>query len=200
MATTNKVETLPVQYENTGRIFRKNVSRAVLMWVVLLPLAAIVIIPILYMFSMAFTTEANQLKFPIEWIPDPVTIGNFTHILADKTLPIIRWFGNSLLVSIVGTAIVVFLSSLSGYAFARLEFPGRSFLFSLLLFSLMIPAAVTLIPSFLLLRDFKLLDTYGAIWLPAAASVTGIFLMRQHFYSIPNELEDAARVDGAGRF
>jgi multiple sugar transport system permease protein len=64
----------------------------------------------------------------------------------------------------------------------------------------MIPGAVTLIPSFLLLRDFKLLDTYFAIWLPGAASVTGIFLMRQHFYSIPKELEDAARVDGAGRF
>ena len=111
-----------------------------------------------------------------------------------------RWFGNSLLVAIVGTAIIVFLSTLSGYAFARLEFPGRSFLFSLLLFSLMIPAAVTLIPAFLLLRDLKLLDTYFAIWLPGAASVTGIFLMRQHFYSIPNELEDAARVDGAGRF
>jgi multiple sugar transport system permease protein len=73
-------------------------------------------------------------------------------------------------------------------------------LFSLLLFSLMIPAAITLIPSFLLLRDLNLLDTYHAIWWPAAASVTGIFLMRQHFYSVPSELEDAARVDGAGRF
>ena len=80
------------------------------------------------------------------------------------------------------------------------NFPARAFLFSLLLFSLMIPAAVTLIPVFLLLRDFKLLNTYNAIWWPAAASVTGIFLMRQHFYSVPRELEDAARVDGAGRF
>jgi len=64
----------------------------------------------------------------------------------------------------------------------------------------MIPAAITLIPAFLLLRDLKLLDSYHAIWWPAAASVTGIFLLRQHFYSIPSELEDAARVDGAGRF
>jgi multiple sugar transport system permease protein len=64
----------------------------------------------------------------------------------------------------------------------------------------MIPAAITLIPSFLILRDLKLLDTYNAIWWPAAASVTGIFLLRQHFYAIPMELEDAARVDGADRF
>ncbi len=200
MTTTTKVKPATVGVENAGRIFRKSLARSLMLWIVFLPLASVVIIPIIYMFSMAFTHESNQLNFPIEWIPDPITLSNFQHIFADKTLPIIRWFGNSLLVSIVGTAIVVFLSTLSGYAFARLEFPGRSFLFSLLLFSLMIPAAVTLIPSFLLLRDFSLLDKYAAIWLPAAASVTGIFLMRQHFYSIPLELEDAAQIDGAGRF
>jgi multiple sugar transport system permease protein len=164
------------------------------LWLVFLPLVLTVIIPLLYMFSMAFTLESKQLNFPIEWIPSPPTISNFTHIFADKTLPIVKWFGNSLLVA------TVFLSSLSGYAFARLEFPGKSMLFSLLLFSLMIPVAVTLIPSFLLLRDVKLLNTYHAIWWPAAASVTGIFLMRQHFYAIPRDLEDAALVDGAGRF
>jgi len=170
------------------------------LWLVFLPLIFIVIVPLLYMVAMAFTREANQLKFPIEWIPQPITITNFTHIFADKTLPIMRWFGNSLLVATVGTMIVVFLSSLSGYAFARLEFPGKNMLFSLLIFSLMIPAAVTLIPAFLLLRDVKLLNTYHAIWWPAAATVTGIFLMRQHFYAIPKDLEDAALVDGASRF
>jgi multiple sugar transport system permease protein len=190
----------PVQYSNYARSVRKSIRRSIISWLIFLPLALVVIIPLTYEVSMAFTAESNQLNFPIEWLPNPITIDNFKHIFADTTLPILRWFGNSLVVSIVGTAIIVFLSTLSGYAFARLEFPGRSFLFSVLLFSLMIPVAVTLIPSYLLLRDFKLLNTYGAIWFPAAAQVTGIFLMRQHFYSIPNELEDAARVDGAGRF
>lgn len=179
---------------------RKSIRRSILLWLVFLPLAFIVIVPLIYETSMAFTHESNQLNYPIEWIPNPITISNFTHIFQDTTLPIIRWFGNSLLVAIIGTLIEVFLATLSGYAFARLEFPGRSFLFSLLLFSLMIPGAVTLIPSFLLLRDLKLLDSYFAIWLPGAAHVTGIFLMRQHFYSIPNDLEDAARVDGANKF
>ncbi len=137
---------------------------------------------------------------PIRWIPQPPTLLNFRKIFADPLMPLGRWFLNSLLVASVGTVIILFVSSLSGYAFARLEFPGKNMLFSLLLFSLMIPAAITLIPAFLLLRDLKLLDTYHAIWWPAAASVTGIFLLRQHFYSIPVELEDAARVDGAGRF
>ncbi|MCS6827990.1 MAG: carbohydrate ABC transporter permease [Caldilinea sp.] len=176
------------------------VARSLLMWLFFLPLALIVVVPVLYMISMAFTLEANQMKFPIEWIPNPPTLSNFQKIFVDPQLPIVRWFINSLVVATVGTAIIVFLSSLSGYAFARLEFPGKGFLFSLLIFSLMIPSAVTLIPAFLLLRDLKLLNTYHAIWWPAAASVTGIFLMRQHFFSIPGELEDAARVDGASRF
>ena len=181
-------------------LLNKKTSRTLGLWLVFLPFVFIVIVPLLYMVSMAFTREAGQLKSPIEWIPQPITITNFTHIFADKTLPIMRWFGNSLLVATVGTMIVVFLSSLSGYAFARLEFPGKNMLFSLLIFSLMIPAAVTLIPAFLLLRDVKLLNTYHAIWWPAAATVTGIFLMRQHFYAIPKDLEDAALVDGASRF
>ena len=179
---------------------RKVLFRSMSLWLIFLPLVIVIIIPVIYIISMAFTTEDNQLKFPIEWIPNPITLSNFTHIFSDVTLPIVKWFTNSLIIATVGTLIVVFLSSLSGYAFARLEFPGKSQLFSLLLFSLMIPGAITLIPAFLLLRDLKLLNTYHAIWWPTAASVLGIFLMRQHFYAIPRDLEDAARVDGAGPF
>jgi multiple sugar transport system permease protein len=168
--------------------------------VLFLPLILTVIISLIYMSSMAFTLEANQLKFPPDSLLHPITISNFTLIFADKTLPIARWFGNSLLVATVGTLIVVVFSSLSGYAFARLEFPFKNVLFSLLLFSLMIPVAVTLISAFLLLRALKLLNTYHAIWWPAAASVIGIFLMRQHFYAIPRDLEDAALMDGASRY
>jgi multiple sugar transport system permease protein len=178
----------------------KDFWQTVVMWLIFLPLAATVIIPLVYMVTMAFTLESNQLNFPIEWIPQPPTLSNFLHIFADTTLPIMRWFANSLIVSTIGTLIIVFLSTLSGYAFARLEFPGKRILFSLLIFSMMIPAAITLIPIFLLLRDFELLNSYQAIWLPASASVLGIFLMRQHFYSIPSDVEDAARIDGAGRF
>lgn len=181
-------------------MIRRESRRAFLMWLVFLPLIFVIIIPLLYMATMAFTMEAHQFVVPIRWIPQPPTLQNFRKIFADPLLPLGRWFLNSLIVSTVGSLIILFVTSLSGYAFARLEFPGKGMLFSLLIFSLMIPAAITLIPSFLLLRDLNLLDTYHAIWWPAAASVTGVFLMRQHFYSIPRELEDAARVDGAGRF
>ena len=193
--------TTPQTVPSASSWFRSKVFRRTLFrWLLFLPLAFIIIIPLLYMFTMAFTLESNQLNFPIEWIPNPPTISNFVHIFLDTTLPIARWFANSLIVAGIGTVLIVFFSSLSGYAFARLDFPGKNILFSILIFSLMIPAAITLIPAFLLLRDLKLLNTYQAIWLPASASVLGIFLLRQHFYSIPQDIEDAARIDGAGRF
>jgi multiple sugar transport system permease protein len=179
---------------------RKKLLDSILIWLVLLPLAITVIVPLWYMVDMAFTPEAEQYNWPIKWIPLQPTLTNFLHIYVDQTLPIAQWFVNSVLVATVGTLTVLFLSSLSGYAFARLEFPGRDLIFSTLIFSLMIPGAVTFIPAFLLLRDLKLLDTYQAIWWPGAATVGGIFLLRQHFYSIPHELEDAARIDGANRF
>src|SRR5690242_11691514 len=136
---------------------RKAIQGMLVLWLVFLPLAVIIIIPLLYIFSRAFTHESNQFNFPIEWIPDPITFANFTHIFSDVTLPVMTWFANSLIIASVGTLIVVFRSTLRGYAFARLEFPGKSQLFSLLIFNLMIPTAITLIPAFLLLRDLKLL-------------------------------------------
>lgn len=188
-------------YPSASRRAKLRYARqSLLMWLIFLPLVFIIFVPVLYMVMMAFTLEVNQFSLPIKWIPDPITLQNFRKIFADPLLPIGRWFLNSLLVASVGTTIILTLSSLSGYAFARLEFPGKDMLFSLLIFSLMIPSAITLIPSFLILRSLNLLDSYHAIWWPAAASVTGVFLLRQHFYSIPTELEDAARVDGAGRF
>ena len=179
---------------------RQRIRESALLWIVLLPLAIAVIVPLWYMTDMAFTPESNQLNWPISWIPEVATLANFRRNLNDQTLPVARWFGNSVLVATVGTLAVLFLSSLSAYAFARLEFPGQKYIFSTLIISLMIPGAVTFIPTFLLLRDLKLLDTYQAIWWPAAASVGGVFLLRQHFYAVPRELEDAARIDGANRF
>ena len=146
------------------------------------------------------STEINQMKFPIVWLPDPFTLQNFQTIFFDRALPIGRWMINSVIVTTVGTAAVLFVSALSAYAFARLEFPGRNTIFAILLISLMIPGILQVIPAFLLMRDLKLLDTYVALWLPSMAGAGTIFFLRQQFFSIPRELEDAAVVDGAGRF
>ncbi len=181
------------------RSYRKIVY-TVSMWLLLLPLLLITLMPIVYMVSQSFTPEQDTMVWPIHWIPEHPTLTNFTRIFNDSTLPVLRWFMNSVFVSVSITALVLFLSSLAAYGYARLEFPGRNLLFSSLIFSLMIPAAVTLIPAFMLLRDLKMLDTYHAVIWPAGAGVGGIFLLRQHFYAIPKELEEAAVVDGADRF
>lgn len=156
--------------------------------------------PIAYMFSQAFTPESQTMQWPIKWIPEQPTIANFQRILSDPTLPIFRWLINSLAVATAVTVLVLFICSLTGYAYARLEFPGRDMIFFLLLTSLMVPGAVTFIPNFILMRNLKWLDSYnGLIWLHGA-NVFGVFLLRQHFQTIPRELEEAAIMDGANRF
>jgi multiple sugar transport system permease protein len=171
-----------------------------LKWLLLLPLAVLVVAPMWHMAVYALLPANMQFGWPFQWLPAPATLQNFQRLFGNPELPAARWFMNSMIVTVVGTLLVVLISSLSGYAFARLSFPGRDALFFFMLIGLMVPTAVTLIPSFLLLRDMKLLDTHVALWLPALANVAGVFLLRQHFFSIPRELEDAARVDGAGRF
>src|SRR5262249_59294966 len=133
------------------------------------------------------------------YIPDHPTLNNFARVFNDPTLPVFRWFLNSMFASLSITALVLLLSSLSAFAFARLEFPARDVIFFLLLTSLMVPGAITLIPVFILLRNLNFLDSPNALIWPAGAGVGGIFLLRQHFQSIPKELEEAAVADGAGR-
>jgi multiple sugar transport system permease protein len=175
-------------------------SRTLWLWVLLLPIVIVLAAPVWFMIAKAFTPEVNQFKFPIVWLPDPFTLINFQTIFNDRNLPILRWMANSVLVTAVGTLLVLMVSSLSAYAFARLEFPGRDVIFAILLISMMIPSVLQVIPTFLLMRNFKLLDTYTALWLPGAAGAGTIFFLRQQFFALPKELEDAAVVDGAGRF
>ena len=170
------------------------------LYLVLLALAIVIVLPIAYMVSQAFTPEQDTQVWPIKYIPDHPTLNNFARVFNDPTLPVFRWFLNSMFASLSITALVLLLSSLAAYAFARLEFPFRDVIFFLLLTSLMVPGAVTLIPVFLLLRNLNFLDSPNALIWPAGAGVGGIFLLRQHFQSIPKELEEAAVADGAGRF
>jgi ABC-type glycerol-3-phosphate transport system permease component len=109
-----------------------------------------------------------------------------------------RFLANSFVYATVITAVQLFLNILAAYAFARMQFVGRRVLFTLLLSTMMIPPAVLLIPTFLIIRELGLVDTFGGVILPSFASAFGIFLLRQAFLNIPTELEDAARIDGCG--
>ncbi len=187
---------LPARALAARRHFRRG---DLALYILLIPAAVATLMPIAYMLSQSLTPEADTLAWPIQWIPKNPTLNNFERLFNDPTLPVFRWLVNSVLVSLAVTALVLFIDSLTAYAFARLRFPGRDFIFFVLLISLMIPGHITLIPTFLLMRNLNFLDTYHALIWNHGAGVFGIFLLRQYFMSIPRELEEAAIVDGAGR-
>ena len=182
------------------RDFRHFTIGTALLYLGLLFLALLTLMPIVFMFTRAIMNEAENFAYPIHWIPRDPTLDSFRRIMTDPTLPLFRWLLNSVFVATAVTALVLFISSLTAYAYARLEFPGRDWIFFLLITSLMVPGAVTFIPNFIMMRNLGWLDSYnGLLWIHGGG-VFGIFLLRQHFLAVPKELEEAAVVDGAGRF
>src|SRR5579864_5521945 len=125
---------------------------------------------------------------------------NYTFVLFHKTLPVWRFFENSVFVSVSVVLGQLFFSSLAAYGFARLQFKGKEAVYSLFLVSLMFSGPVLQIPVYLMIRNFGWLDTYWALIVPGLSSAFNVFLLRQFFMQIPLELDEAARIDGAGEF
>jgi multiple sugar transport system permease protein len=167
---------------------------------ILIVLAVVVIFPLVYAFSQSLQTNQTLYRYPPTIITTEPTVQNWVNLFNRQDLMLPRWLFNSLFVAIVHTVIVLVVSSMAAYAFARLEFPGKNILFFLLLATLMVPDQITLIPNYLLMRDLKLLPTMLPLIIKGLANVTAVFLLRQFFQAIPKELEDAAIVDGASRF
>lgn len=159
-------------------------------------LGVLMLAPFFWLLVNSFLSQANALTLPPKWFPIPFTLDNYRQMFA--LMPFGLMVLNSLKISLIVTGGVLVTSSLAAYALARLNFPGRTFIFILFLSALMVPGQVTTIPTFILIRTLGLLDTHEAVYLPALINVLGIFLLRQFFLTIPRELEDAARLDGAG--
>lgn len=156
------------------------------------------VIPFAWMASTAFKSGGSAFEYPPTWIPQPFTLENFKEVWTVVNFS--RYFANSLFVAVAITLGEVLTSALAAYAFARLRFPGRDTIFLLYLATLMIPGQVTIIPNFILMRYLGWINTYQGLIIPAAFTAFGTFLLRQYFLSIPRELEEAARVDGASYF
>jgi ABC-type glycerol-3-phosphate transport system permease component len=152
--------------------------------------------PIAWMLSTSFKPEAQIGTTEIRWIPKTFTLENYMRVF--DQFEILGWLGNSVVVALAATVLVLILDSLAGYALARMEFAGRNLIFILIVSMLFVPIQITVVPLFLLFSQIDLIDTYPALILPIGANVTGVFIMRQFFMSIPSELEEAAYVDGAG--
>jgi len=167
-------------------------------YLVLLAIAVLMVAPFIAMISVSFQTGSRAATFPIDWIPDAPTLKNYRNLLEHSD--ILRWFANSLVVAVVGTSISIATATTAGYAFARMQFPGRSVLFWAFLAMLMIPGEVTLIPQYMLLAKIGWVNTYQALILPGVTSAFGIFLVRQYLQGLPKDYEEAARMDGASEF
>lgn len=163
---------------------------------VLFLIGAVMLAPLLWMVGESFTQERHALRLPPNWIPRPFTLDNYRAI--DDLIPFGRMALNSLIVATFATVGSMLVSVLAAYAFSRLRFPGRDVIFVAMLAAMMIPGQMTLVPVFVLLRNLKLIDTLPALWVPALINVFAIFFFRQYFNTIPRELDEAARIDGAG--
>lgn len=165
----------------------------------LLALAGVVsLFPLYWLFVTSLSPAQYYLRVPPELLPRELTLANYERLFA--TTPVLRWLLNSLLVAGVTTAFHLLFDSMAGYAFAKRQFPGKNVLFWLVISTLTVPAQVTLIPVFLILKDLNLLDSYPGVILPGLANVFGVFLMKQFIQTLPSELEGAARIDGASEW
>src|SRR5215207_3851696 len=164
--------------------------------------AAIVLVPFWWMVKTSLTAQTRLFEFPPQLFPDPVVWRNY--IQAWNALPVsfTRFTANTIFITVLAMTAEIFTCSLVAYGFARFRFPGRNFIFLLMLSTMMLPGVVTLVPSFILWRELKLIDTYDPMTLGAwfAWGPSYIFLLRQFFLTLPKEIEEAARIDGANTF
>lgn len=154
--------------------------------------------PFLWMALSAFKTRRDLTASPPVWIPSEWTLSNFGALLDQLDMP--RYFLNSLIVAVLVTLCNLLFCSMLGYALAKLEFTGRSKVFGVVLAALMVPGNLLILPLYVLMTKLGLIDTYAGLVLPFAAGAFGVFLMRQFMQSIPDELLEAARIDGAGEW
>lgn len=172
----------------------------ILLWALLIGVALIEIAPISWMVSTSLRDPKNSFDLPPDFLPTAFHWQNYLEVINSPDIEFLRFFWNSVKIAALVTGAQLITCSMAGFAFGRLRFRGRDFLFGLFLASLMVPATVTLIPSFILIRELNLMDTHWALILPGITSAFGVFLLRQHFMSLPQELIDAAKMDGAGYF
>lgn len=174
-------------------------ARLLLSHALLITGAILMIVPFLWMLSSSLKTEGDVFIFPPEWIPNPVQWDNYPRTF--EIVPFGQFGINSLNVAVLSTIGQLFSCSTAAYCFARLRFPGRDLLFLVLLATLMVPGQVTMIPIFLIMRALGWVNTLYPLIVPAfLGGAFGTFLLRQFFLTMPSELEDAARMDGAGDF
>ena len=200
---------------------RSRLAKIGLSYAILVPGAILFVAPFAWLVSASFQSMGTMFSWPPDWLPDEPTLNGYKTFLgigndvrASASADAWKWFANSAFVATSVTVLQLFFNSLAAYAFAKRKFPGRDLIFMLFLATMMVPGQVTLIPNYITLKHIPFfggndmfgqgghgwLDSYYGLILPGAVSAFGVFLLRQYMLSIPDDLLDAARIDGAGEF
>ncbi|MEK3914406.1 carbohydrate ABC transporter permease [Paenibacillus sp. FSL H7-0331] len=177
---------------------RKNEFNAILMFIVMAVVSAVMLFPFFWLLSSSLKAVSEIFVNPPIWIPETLHWENFGELFLKRSFGIITW--NSVLLSTTFTVVTLFLCSLGGYAFAKYEFRGKQILFVFVLASLMIPHEATMVPLFVIYKQLHLIDNIWGVILPDLANAFGIFFMRQYCRSLPDEMLEAARIDGCSEF
>lgn len=175
---------------------RQRMIGNIILFIVLCTLALTMVIPFAWMISSSFKNNNEVFLYPIRWIPDPVRFGNYVDVWTE--IPFLKYYLNTFLYAVIVTLGQVITCTMAGYAFAKLKFPGKNFLFMLFLGTMMVPWHAIMIPQFIINRHLGFYNHPQAIIVMNLFSAFGVFLMRQFMMGIPDELSEAARIDGCG--
>ena len=167
-------------------------------YTLLIAFSIIMIMPFVWMILSTFKDQSELMRFPPKFLPDKFSLKNYVEVFS--SVPFLRYYLNSILITTVAVTLTLLTSSLAGFAFAKYKFKGRNTIFKTLLGAMMIPFPVTIIPLYIMIYNLGLVDTYLALIVTGSVSIFGIFLMRQFIVTIPDDLIDAARIDGCSEF
>lgn len=177
---------------------KKNIIGKVILYIVLILLAIGMLVPFAWMISASLKAEKDVFAFPIQWIPTNPKWSNYVKIW--KKVPLLIGFRNTIVITVVATALQVITSSFAAYAFAKLTFKGRDTIFLCYVMTIAIPWQVYMVPQFIMIKNMGLTDSLVGLILMQSFTATGVFLMRQFYIGIPNELLEAARIDGLSEY
>jgi len=167
-------------------------------YTLLIAFSIIMIMPFVWMILSTFKDQSELMRFPPKFLPDKFSLKNYVEVFS--SVPFLRYYLNSILITTVAVTLTLITSSLAGFAFAKYKFKGRNTIFKTLLGAMMIPFPVTIIPLYIMIYNLGLVDTYLALIVTGSVSIFGVFLMRQFIVTIPDDLIDAARIDGCSEF
>lgn len=201
MALSAPVDTTEEIIPVVEEVKRKGALWQQLPWHLLLSaIGLLLLVPLIWLVSTSLKEPSAIFILPPRWIPDPIRWQNYPEALTAQ--PFLRFFLNTVIITVLSTLGTVLTASMAAFAFARLRFPARGFLFGLVISTLMLPSVVTLIPTFILFRYLHWIDTFLPLIVPYwfGGGAFNIFLLRQFFLTIPLELDEAARIDGANNY